>query len=249
MEPFTPPVATQAWWDTILGTGLFAKIILVVLFFFSVISWAIIIRKLFLFHAVRRENRILLSLFQHRRSAQQFHKAVADYKNSPLAKVLASGLQEWANLKKLSLANPEIHSETKLPANYSRLAAVLPNVQEAMNRTGSVELERIERFLPFLATVSSVSPFLGLLGTVWGVLSALINVKAIPVVTLQVIAPGVSDALVTTVAGLLVAIPALMFYNYFVGKVRDLTSEVERFISEVLSDFRKEMVLSEEIRH
>jgi biopolymer transport protein TolQ len=91
-----------------------------------------------------------------------------------------------------------------------------------------------------------VSPFLGLLGTVWGVLSALINVKTIPIVTLQVIAPGVSDALVTTVAGLLVAIPALIFYNYFVGKLKDLSSETERFISEILGDFRKEIVLAKD---
>jgi biopolymer transport protein TolQ len=248
MEPFTPPLGAGAWWETLLGAGLFAKFIILILFIFSVISWAIIIRKLFLFRRIKRENRILLNLFQHRRSAMQFQKTVNEYKNSPLAKILSFGLYEWENLKKqLGPAPPKIAHESKLTSlSLNTLSQLLPNVQETMDRAGSVELEKVERFLPFLATVSSVSPFLGLLGTVWGVLSALINVKTIPIVTLQVIAPGVSDALVTTVAGLLVAIPALIFYNYFVGKLKDLSSETERFISEILGDFRKEIVLAKD---
>lgn len=134
----------------------------------------------------------------------------------------------------------------KTPAsiNAAALLQLLPNINESMNRTGSLELERAEKSLPFLATISSVSPFLGLLGTVWGVLAALLNVRNIPVITLQVIAPGVSDALVTTVAGLLVAIPALIFYNHFVGRLKDLASETERFTSEVLGDFRKEILFT-----
>lgn len=248
METITQPTGAVAWLDTILAAGLFAKTILLVLLCLSIISWTIIFKKLFLFRAIKRENRILLSLFSHRRTAAQFEKAIVDYKNSPLAKILAGGLQEWSNLKKqLSLTNYLASSKPKSSAaTFNLLAQILPNVQETMKRVSSIELERVEKFLPFLATVSSVSPFLGLLGTVWGVLAALINVKTIPVVTLQIIAPGVSDALITTVAGLLVAIPALMFYNYFIGKLKDLASETERFISEVLGDFRKEIVITKE---
>jgi len=247
MEPFALPLSTP-WWQTIFGAGLFAKIDMLVLFIFSIISWTISLRKLFLFRAIQRENRILLNLFQHRRSAMQFQKAVGDYKKSPLAKILGCGIREWESLKKQSgMSNPTTTMVTNSPSvNTAVLSQLLPNISESMNRTGSVELERTERFLPFLATISSVSPFLGLLGTVWGVLAALLNVRNIPIITLQVIAPGVSDALVTTVAGLLVAIPALMFYNYFVGKLKDLSSETERFISEILGDFRKEMLFTKD---
>lgn len=248
MEPFTHPLGANAWWDTILGAGIFAKIIMFVLLFFSIISWTIIFRKLFQFRAIKRENQIFLSLFQHRRSAQQFQRTVNNYKNSPIAKILAAGLNEWGSFKRqLGMTNPDDVTKQKSSSTALKvLSQLLPNVSETMNRISSQELERIERFIPFLATVSSVSPFLGLLGTVWGVLAALINVKTIPIVTLQVIAPGVSDALVTTVAGLLVAIPALMFYNYFVGKLRDLSSETERFILEVLGDLRKETILAQD---
>jgi len=249
MESFTQPAGITAWWNTILTAGLFAKTILFVLLCLSIISWTIIFKKLFLFRAIKRENRILLSLFAHRRNAAQFQKAVADYKNSPLAKILAGGLKEWSNLKKqLGFTDSLAGSNPKSPTiTLNLLSQILPNVSEAMNRVSSIELAQAEKFLPFLATVSSVSPFLGLLGTVWGVLAALINVKTIPVVTLQIIAPGVSDALITTVAGLLVAIPALMFYNYFVGKLKDLAAESERFISEVLGDLRKEIVIAKDV--
>lgn len=247
MEPFALPNSTP-WWQTIFGAGLFAKIDMFVLFIFSVISWAIILRKLFLFRAIRRENRILLNLFQHRRSPMQFQKAVGDYRKSPLAKILGCGIQEWENLKKQSgMSNPTTTVATSQSSvNTNALLQLLPNIQESMNRTGMVELERAEKSLPFLATISSVSPFLGLLGTVWGVLAALLNVRNIPVITLQVIAPGVSDALVTTVAGLLVAIPALIFYNHFVGSLKDLASETERFISEILGDFRKDIFFTKD---
>jgi biopolymer transport protein TolQ len=246
MEPFVPPAGSSSWWTTILGAGLFAKAVLLILFIFSVISWTIIIKKIRLFRRIKRENKTLLSLFQHRRSALQFQKLTTEYKNTPLAKILARGLYEWDNLKKpSSLTNPTpTQKVTTQIIPSSALAQLLPNINDAMNRTSSFEFEQIERSLPFLATISSVSPFLGLLGTVWGVLSALLNVKNIPIVTLQIIAPGVSDALVTTVAGLIVAIPALIFYNYFIGKLRDISTESERFISAIISDFRKEIVLS-----
>ncbi|MFB0509404.1 MAG: MotA/TolQ/ExbB proton channel family protein [bacterium] len=258
MEPFVPPAGTTGWLETLLGAGLFAKFIILVLFFFSVIAWSIIIKKILLFRAIRRENKSFLSLFEHRRTAKQFFKLTTQYQNSPLAKVLSCGITEWENLEKqLGLTNPSATGAVSTVETIARrksqspsaainlLPQLLPNASEAMNRTASAELERVERFLPFLATVGSVSPFIGLLGTVWGVLSALINIKTIPIVTLQVIAPGVSDALVTTVAGLIVAIPAVIFYNYFVGKTKDLSSEIERFISLIIGDFRKDIIISQ----
>jgi biopolymer transport protein TolQ len=249
MQPFVPPTTMVGWWDAIIGASLFAKIVMSFLLLLSIISWAIAIKKSFLFRAIKRENKTLLSLFQHRSSVTQFQRVVNDYRNSPLAKILACGIKEWESLKlQTQKTNPTLTRSTNpgpTPINAEVLTQLLPNISESMNRTSTVELERTERFIPFLASVSSASPFLGLLGTVWGIVDALLNIRNVPVVTLQVIAPGISDALVTTVAGLLVAIPALMLYNYYLGKLKDLSSETERFMSEIISDFRKEIVLNQ----
>ena len=246
MQPFVPPTTMVGWWDAVIGASLFAKFVMSFLLLLSVISWAIAIKKSLLFRAIKRENKTLLSLFQHRRSVTQFQRVATDYKNTPLAKILACGIKEWESLKQQSLAtNPtSIKVTNPAPFNTDVLTQLLPNISDSMNRTGMVELARTERFIPFLASVSSASPFIGLLGTVWGIVDALLNIRNVPVVTLQVIAPGISDALVTTVAGLLVAIPALMLYNHFLGKLKDLSMETERFISEIISDFRKEIVLN-----
>jgi biopolymer transport protein TolQ len=246
MQPFNPPQTMVGWWDAVIGASLFAKIVMSFLLLLSVITWAIAIKKSLLFRAIKRENKTLLSLFQHRRSVTQFQRVATDYKNSPLAKILACGIKEWESLKQQSLKpNPtSIKVTNPAPFNTDVLTQLLPNISDSMNRTSMVELARTERFIPFLASVSSTSPFIGLLGTVWGIVDALLNIRNVPVVTLQVIAPGISDALVTTVAGLLVAIPALMLYNHYLGKLKDLSMETERFISEIISDFRKEIVLN-----
>lgn len=114
-----------------------------------------------------------------------------------------------------------------------------------MERAGSRATERLESSLSFLAITTMVAPFLGLLGTVQGVLRTFLSLRGAQLPTLQLIAPGISDALVTTVMGLLVAIPAAFFYNYFVGRVHNLQSEMERFISELTGIFRREVITSQ----
>jgi len=125
------------------------------------------------------------------------------------------------------------------------MQSLIPNISEATERATSSEMDRLETSLAFLSITVMVAPFLGLLGTVQGVLTTFLALRGTQIPTLQTIAPGISDALITTVMGLLVAIPAALFYNYFVSRVRDLQSEMERFSSELTGIIRREIVASQ----
>lgn len=118
----------------------------------------------------------------------------------------------------------------------------MPMIKETMERRISVEAERYESSLSFLATAGSSSPFLGLLGTVWGIMKSFMDIRGLASVNVQTVAPGIADALVVTAAGLLVAVPAVIFYNHFTGRIRDLVAALERFSSEVASDLRREFL-------
>lgn len=154
---------------------------------------------------------------------------------SPLAALLTAGFEEWEILKAQfgDATEPEV------------LGQLVPNITEAMERAASRQADALESSLSFLAITTMVAPFLGLLGTVQGVLRTFLSLRGAQLPTLQLIAPGISDALVTTVMGLLVAIPAALFYNYFVGRVRGLQSEMERFVSELTGVFRREVIAAQ----
>lgn len=233
------PVANNTSIIAILwGLGFFAKIIILTLIIFSIISWAIIIKKYFLFKKIKKSNDFLYRYFQERKSIFEFANMANEYPKNLLSKLIIVALNEWQKLSIENNTNSHLNSEEKT----HKLLQLLPNISETLQRTASQELEKMEQNVSFLATTGSVSPFLGLLGTVWGILSAFLSVRHIPVVTLQVIAPGISDALVTTVVGLLVAIPAVIAYNYFIGKIKNISDEIERWSLEIIGDIRKKIV-------
>ncbi|MEO0091190.1 MAG: MotA/TolQ/ExbB proton channel family protein [candidate division WOR-3 bacterium] len=234
-EPLVLP-SQDNFLSIMLGLGIFAKIIVLVLLLFSIISWAIIIKKFFLFRKIFKTNQVLYNLFKDRSSILDFSAIATEYPESLLSRLVFTAVEEWRRINKSH--NPVAQEQTNL-------LKLLPNISDALARTASQEIERLEQNLPFLATCGSVAPFLGLLGTVWGVLQSFLGVRHIPVVTLQIIAPGISDALITTVAGLLVAIPAVIAYNYFVGKIKAFSNDMDRWILEIESDIRKTIVFSD----
>jgi len=237
MEPFVPP-ANTSFFSVLWDLGLFAKIIVLILIIFSIITWAITINKYIRFRKIKRNNQFIYEMFKSRSSVLEFVRITTEYPTCLLSKLVFSANEEWHRIIK---NNPD--SDDKLKKNVasipSALLELLPNVNDALSRTISSEVEHLEQNLAFLAVASTASPFLGLLGTVWGILEAFLGVRHIPVVTLQIIAPGISDALVTTVAGLLVAIPAVVAYNYYVGRVKSFANDMERWSLEIISDFRK----------
>jgi biopolymer transport protein TolQ len=237
MDPYIPPNST-GFFSVILGLGFFAKLIVIILIVFSIISWAIIIKKYFAFKKIKKNNDFLYRFFKERKSLTEFVNISAEYPNSHLSKLINAGIEEWQRIIK------DNHSDTPAASSdrADSIIKLLPNITDTLERTASSEIDRLEQNLGFLATTGSVAPFLGLLGTVWGILSAFLSVRHIPVVTLQVIAPGISDALVTTVVGLLVAIPAVVAYNYYIGKVKNFANEMDRWSLEITGDLRKTAV-------
>jgi biopolymer transport protein TolQ len=236
MEPFVPPNST-GFFNVVWGLGLFAKVIILILIIFSIISWAIIISKYLRFRKIRKNNQFMFRLFKSRSSVMDFIEIASEYPNSILSKLVFAANEEWKRISKTNDKSNELNA-----SRSSEVIQLLPNINDTLVGTASLEVEKLEHNLAFLAVCSTASPFLGLLGTVWGILEAFLGVRHIPVVTLQIIAPGISDALVTTVAGLLVAIPAVVAYNYYIGQVRSFANEMERWSIEIVGDFRKAAV-------
>ncbi len=213
-----------------ISAGPFALIIIIILFLMSVVSWAIFFRKSRQLRRAQAQSRAFLEAFGYRRNINDYQELARLFPASPLVSLLGSAVEEWHSLQR-EFCN----------WNVELFGQLITNITEAMERANSRVTEQLESSLSFLAITTMVAPFLGLLGTVQGVLRTFLSLRGAQLPTLQLIAPGISDALVTTVMGLLVAIPAAFFYNYFVSKVKSLQTEMERFTSELTGLFRLEM--------
>jgi biopolymer transport protein TolQ len=199
----------------VASSGPFAKFILLVLLGTSVYTWAIIVERLRLFTRVQREDREYLAAFRAAGAADPVPMTRTDGTLAHLARVGGATLAEPATA---GLAPT---------ARYER-------AQRAMERAGADDLARLERHVGFLATAGSVSPFIGLMGTVWGVMSSFMNIGAQGSASLVVVAPGIAEALIATVAGLAAAIPAVVGYNHLLGRLRVIGNAGTAFVTEYL---------------
>jgi biopolymer transport protein TolQ len=199
----------------VASSGLFAKFILLLLLGISVYTWAIIVERLRLIARVQREDREYLAAFRAAGASDPVPLTRAEGTLAHLARVGAASLAEPATA---ALAPA---------ARYER-------AQRAMERAAGDDLARLERHVGFLATAGSVSPFIGLMGTVWGVMSAFLSIGAQGSASLVVVAPGIAEALITTVAGLAAAIPAVVGYNHLLGRLRALGNAGAAFTTEYL---------------
>jgi biopolymer transport protein TolQ len=230
-----PPVAgpSGGFLGPFVHAGIFAQCVIILLLLMSIVSWAIVLRKLRTLGRAARQTRQFLVVFGYRTRLGDYEKVAKGLRQSPLSGLLLAGVKEWDALRA---------DFGKIEGGSDLLQQLIPNITEAVERAASRESDRLQGSLAFLSITTMVAPFLGLLGTVQGVLVTFLGLRGTQIPTLQTIAPGISDALVTTVMGLLVAIPAALFYNYFVGRVRDLESEMERFASELTGIMRREIV-------
>jgi len=235
-QPATPQ---QNIIDLVLHASIVAQIVLGILLVFSLISWAIIFDKLRLFRRVRRDSEKFMRLFQQRKSVREILQASKTYTANPFAAVFKEAYwifnkSETAYKSQTMAGGVDMLREPKSKPNHS--AADLVRVFDS---AASKEMLQLEKSLVFLATTGSVSPFFGLFGTVWGVMSAFLAIGFTGSADLSVVAPGIAEALITTVAGLGVAIPAVIGYNYFVNKLKRLSAELEIFYSNLIEVFAK----------
>lgn len=210
----------------ILDAGLMVKFVLLILLVFSIISWTIIFIKFRTYRRIRLENEAFDSDYEKSTKLSDLLPAAKKYSYSTTAEVFRVGYTEMTKVNRLSrdAAKPE---EISLSS--------LDNVERALNRAASTEMTKLESALGFLATTGSASPFIGLFGTVWGIMETFKSIGARGSATLAVVAPGISEALIATAAGLAAAIPAVIFYNYFLNQSRTMVQEMDNFADEFLN--------------
>ena len=224
-------VAGRKLTDLIAESSIFAKLILLILVFFSVVSWAIIIFKYFELQRTKNTTAAFLKEFRRRKSLEKSFSTLSKMTRSPM-----SAMYESAFIELESFAGSK-NDDNKITIDDESLE----HIAEAIDRAGTEEALRLEKYTVFLATTANASPFLGLLGTVWGIMESFANIGVRGTATLAVVAPGIAEALIATIAGLAAAIPALIGYNYFINKLRRFAGEIDNFKSELFSAIKKEL--------
>lgn len=214
--------------DLVRGSGPVVQFILYLLILFSVASWGIIAYKYRQLRRAKRESEKFIDVFWERRNLSSIHEASRDLKVCPVAQVFRSGYEELVRVSRSKKENPSGEALT------TELGGV-ENVSRAMKRATSVEITKLEKYLTFLATTASAAPFIGLFGTVWGIMNAFRGLSVTHSSSIQAVAPGIAEALIATAVGLAAAIPALMAYNYFVQQTKVLAAEMDNFSHEFLN--------------
>jgi biopolymer transport protein TolQ len=205
--------------------GWVARGVLGLLLLFSLISWAMIFQKFGLFGRLNRESEQFLKIFRATKGVANPQGLVSA--GSPFANVYAAGYRE--------LQSQVSGSGTGATQKIKSMQAVTVNMQLA----AAEEVRRAEKGMSWLATTAGVTPFIGLFGTVWGIIDAFSGLGTAGAASLRVVAPGIAEALVTTAAGLAAAIPALIAYNYFLQKIRDLAQRLDTFVLEFAAQIEK----------
>jgi biopolymer transport protein TolQ len=204
-------------------TGWVARTVLLILLVFSVMSWALIFQKIALFGRIADRTQRFLQIFRATKGLPD-PKAVATG-GSPLESVYAAGYRELHS--QLSSSNP--HGGLKS----------LNAVTVAMQLAASDEVRGLEKWMPWLATTGSVTPFIGLFGTVWGVMDAFSGLSTAGAASIRATAPGIAEALITTAAGLFTAVPAVIAYNHFLHRIKDTATRMDNFTLEVTAQIEK----------
>ncbi len=200
-------------------SGLVAKTVLVILLIFSVASWAIIFSKWGLFRRARTQSNRFMRMFRKSERLNDVAAVVEQFKPSPLVAVFEG-------------AYDELRKQAVSPIRTVAL-------QRATQIAASEELSRLESRLPWLATTGAVTPFIGLFGTVWGIIDAFHGLGTAGSATLRAVAPGVSEALITTAAGLFAAIPAVIAYNMFTQHIREFGARMDDFSLELINEVER----------
>lgn len=216
MEPSSLP--TESILHSLLGGSLIGQIVLLILVIMSVVSWGIVLSKWLEFRGVRRDNEGFFALFFESTNFQRIDDSSARFEKSPLVRMFRSGYRELLR-----------GMQDRHEGGFDRAS-----VTAALRRIEFVETQRLERGITYLATVASSAPFIGLFGTVWGIMTAFQGLSQVKSTTIQAVAPGISEALIATAVGLAAAIPAAIAYNYFAVGLRQFRQAMQAFSEDFL---------------
>lgn len=232
MEPLTQAADLVAHaqqdlsiYNLFIQAGLFVKFIMGLLLVMSVFTWAILFSKNSMFSKLKRKATKFEEAFWSNRGLEELYKkASPEDADHPMAKLYIVGLREWEQAK-----------EEGTESGATLQVGVVDRVRQLMNAKLNRELERLEKLLPFLATVGSTAPFIGLLGTVWGIMNSFQSIGATKNTSLAVVAPGIAEALLATALGLFAAIPAVVAYNRFSTELSRYAVRLEIFVTEFVA--------------
>ncbi len=222
MEALAPaaPSADFSFLSLFLQAHIVVKLVMIGLLLASVWSWGIIIEKTFVFGRTRRETDEFERLFWSGQSLDELYALMSQRRASSMASLFIAAMREWRR---------------SIEHTVRPLAGVQDRIERVMDVTIAREMDRLERRLLFLATVGSTAPFVGLFGTVWGIMTSFQSIAASKNTSLAVVAPGIAEALFATALGLLAAIPAVIFYNKFASETARFSQRFEGFADEFLA--------------
>jgi biopolymer transport protein TolQ len=215
----------------IAGSGIVVQSVLMLLILFSVATWAIIFIKYRYIRRAFNESAAFVEFFWKSRDLTDAFTRSKQLQGSPVARVFRVGYLE---LRKLS--------QPAAAASLSHRTVGVANIKRALRRAINTEMTRMTQMIPFLATAGNTAPFIGLFGTVWGIMNSFHGIGQMGSASLAVVAPGISEALVATAAGLAAAIPAVIGFNYYMGKIRTLETELQSFSSDFLNIVERDIL-------
>jgi len=214
-----------SFWSLIAHSGPMAQAVLVILLLFSLASWTIIFKKALFYREVERQSLEFYERFRTSNSLSELYRDAERYPKSPLAGIYRTGYEELTQQVQKASGNPGTETRIKSLTGFER----------SLQRAASSEMTALEQSLSWLATTGAVTPFIGLFGTVLGIISAFQGLGEGATTTIQAVAPGISEALVATAAGLFAAIPAVIGYNHFLNRLKVFGTEMDDFSTEFLN--------------
>lgn len=221
--------------DMVFNAGPMVKFILATLLCLSIACWCVILVKTRLIRRAQKESAEFISIFRQRKNYAVLYRDSEPLDDSHLAEIFRVGYAELNRLSK----SLETKSIQELMVNPEIL---LENVERAIQGGMTAERQRFERFLPLLATTGSTAPFIGLFGTVWGIMTSFQEIGMKGSANLAVVAPGISEALIATAMGLAAAIPAVVAYNHFSNKIRMIENEMSHFSTDYLNMLKRDLM-------
>ena len=218
--------------NLMLNSSVMIKGVLLLLLLFSVVSWAIILQKYFFFKNANDEDRRFLAYFSKASNFLNIHDYARELQYSTVARIFLVGYRELYVFQEMAQSKK---SKSSFSENEKFVSARdIKGISLAVNKAINAEISRLSRRLDFLATTGSTTPFIGLFGTVWGIMTSFSAIGFQGSASIGGVAPGIAEALIATAGGLLAAIPAVIFFNYLSDKIRAFTSDMDDFSNDLL---------------
>ncbi len=225
--PSAPPLDESQYsvLDLVLGSGPVVQGVLIILVVMSVVTWGIVVTKVLAIRTAKKQSKKFDSVFWSSKNLAQINETSKQLPLSPLAKVYSAGHRELTSLLNDEERGGDFHD--------------IEIIDRSLKKARAEEITKLESGTTFLATTASAAPFIGLFGTVWGIMNAFIGLSTVKSSSIQAVAPGISEALIATAIGLAAAIPATIFYNYFMQQVRIIARSMDMFSAEFLNIARR----------